>query len=81
MNRSRLNPGPNGAQARIIWRDGPFRVECAGHGAAMKLCIYYGRFVMAEELVESAEAGWTRATEICKQLAAGDMEASDHPSV
>ena len=73
MNRSRGSAGKDdGAPARIVWRDGPFLVECTGRGAEMELCVYYERFVMARETVASAESAWTRASEICRQLSTGD---------
>ena len=80
MSRSRKGPaGSKGTETRILWRDGPFRVECSGHGAPMTLCIYYGRFVMAEEIVESAAAAWTRSSEICRNLAVGSLEGGFTP--
>ena len=75
MIRSRSSPaGAKGTETRILWKDGPFHVECSGHGAPLKLCVYYGRFVMAEEIVESAKAAWTRSSEICRHLAVGSLE-------
>jgi hypothetical protein len=75
MIRSRLSPAvAKGTETRIFWKDGPFRVECSGRGAPMKLCVYYGRFVMAEEIVESAKAAFTRSSEICRHLAVGSLE-------
>jgi hypothetical protein len=74
MNRRRLSPAsPDPTQARIVWRDGLFRVECTGNDNPMRLCVYYGRFLMANEAVESAEVAWQRGTEICRQLGGGDM--------
>jgi hypothetical protein len=74
MNRRRLNStSVDSTQSRIVWRDGQFRVECTGMGDPMKLCVYYGRFLMAEETVESAEFAWQRGTEICRQLGGGNM--------
>jgi hypothetical protein len=76
MNRSRLNPRDNDKTRTLIaWRHGPFRVECSGAAPAMRLAIYYGRFVMAEETVESAEAAWQRAQDICRQLGGEDIES------
>jgi hypothetical protein len=39
----------------------------------MKLCVYYGRFVMAEDVVDSAEAAWQRAAELCRDLGREDV--------
>jgi hypothetical protein len=81
MNRSRRNPESHDeTQTRIVWCDGPFRVECAGNGPAMRLCVYYGRFVMAEETVASAEVAWQRGTEICRQLDGGEVAAYERGS-
>jgi hypothetical protein len=56
MNRRRPNPPThNQAETRIVWRDGSFRVECVGQGVGMRVLVYYGRFVLAEEAVESAD--------------------------
>ena len=66
---------PDRTETRIVWRDGSFRVECVGQGSRMRVLVYYGRFVLAEEVVESADAAWQRGTEICRQLSARDMAA------
>lgn len=77
MNRSRLNPRDNDKTlTRIVWRHGPFRVECSGAGPVMRLTIFYGRFVMAEETVESAEAAWQRAQDICRQLGGEEIDSA-----
>jgi len=69
MNRNRLNPGGHDkTHTRIVWRDGLFRVECTGTPTGMRLTVYYEQFVMADEPVASAEAGWRRAAEICREL-------------
>jgi hypothetical protein len=76
MNRRRPNPPThNQAETRIVWRDGSFRVECVGQGVGMRVLVYYGRFVLAEEAVESADMAWQRGTEICRQLSSRDMAA------
>ena len=81
MKRSGVSLGSdNAAPARIIWRDGPFLVECTGRGAAMELCVDYERFVMAREAVATAAAGWIRGSEICRQLSAGDMDRYERGS-
>jgi hypothetical protein len=78
MNRSRLNPRDNDkTRTLIVWRQGPFRVECSGAGPAMRLAIYYGRFVMAEETVDSAETAWQRAQDICRQLGGEDIDSAE----
>jgi hypothetical protein len=69
MGRNKSRPRAlDQATTRIIWRDGPFRVECVGAAAKMTLSVYDGRFVLAEETVESAEMAWRRGTELCRQL-------------
>jgi hypothetical protein len=75
--------GPAGssaaAQTRIVWRDGVFRVECEGagpgQGQRMTLRVFYERFLMAEENVDSAESAWQRGSDICRQLSSGDLRA------
>jgi hypothetical protein len=75
MNRSRpAAAGHDRRHTRIVWRDGPFRVECTG-GASLTLSVYYGGAVLAEEAVPSAEAAWERATEICRRLDRSDLDA------
>ncbi len=68
-------------RARIVWRDGPYRLECAGTGHGMKLCVYYGRFLMAEDVVDSAEAAWQRAAELCRELGSRDLVGAGRGSV
>jgi hypothetical protein len=41
----------------------------------MTLRVFYERFLMAEERVDSAERAWQRGSEICRQLASGDVGA------
>ena len=80
MNRTEGHLGTGAsAQTRIVWRDGVFRVECAGAGSGpgsepgLLLRVFYERFLMAEENVDSAESAWQRGSEICRQLATGDV--------
>jgi len=81
MNRRKSNPASgNNPRARIVWRDGPYRIECAGRGPGMKLTVYYGRFVMAEDAVDSAEAAWQRAAELCRELGSGDLAGAGQGS-
>lgn len=76
MNRQRLNPTKHDpTETRIVWRDGSFRVECVGLTTGMRVVVYYGRFVLAQETVESADMAWQRGTEICRQLSSRDMAA------
>jgi hypothetical protein len=58
-----------------VWRDGAFRLECVADGDGMRLIVYYGRFVLAQETVESADIAWQRGTELCRQLSSRDMAA------
>jgi hypothetical protein len=39
----------------------------------MTLRVFYGRFLMAEENVDSAESAWQRGAEICRQLSGVDF--------
>ena len=39
----------------------------------MKVVVYYGRFMLAQETVDSADMAWQRGTEICRQLSSRDM--------
>jgi len=41
----------------------------------MKVVVYYGRFMLAQETVDSADMAWQRGTEICRQLSSRDMAA------
>jgi hypothetical protein len=76
MNRQTLNLSRHeGSAARIVWRDGSFRVECVGQDRGMRVIVYYGRFVLAQETVESADMAWQRGTELCRQLSSRDMAA------
>jgi hypothetical protein len=75
MNRQRVNPKHDPTETRIVWRDGSFRVECVGQNTGMRVVVYYGRFVLAQETVESADMAWQRGTEICRQLSSRDMAA------
>ena len=76
MNRQRLNPAKHDpTETRIVWRDGSFRVECVGQSTGMRVVVYYGRFVLAQETVESADMAWQRGTELCRQLSSRDMAA------
>jgi hypothetical protein len=76
MDRSRLNAREQDApRTRIGWRDGPFMIECTGAGKGMRLRVYYGRHVMADEGVASVQAAWNRGTEICGELSAADAGA------
>ncbi len=80
MTRGRTKSRDTAAPTRISWLDGRFRVECAGRGPAITLTVYYGRYVMAQEPVASAEVAWSRATQICRQLSQGDMDVSSPAS-
>ena len=75
MNRQRRSAAHARTDTRIVWRDGNFRVECVGQDAGMKVTVYYGRFMLAQEAVDSADMAWQRATEICRQLSSRDMAA------
>ena len=76
MNRPRQSsPKHERTETRIVWRDGSFRVECVGQDAGMRVVVYYGRFALAQETVESVDAAWRRGTEICHQLSSRDMAA------
>ena len=78
MKPNRLNRAGHAARRmRIVWRDGPFRLECAAEGSAMRLSVYYGRRVMAEEAVDSAEAAWHRATDLCRRLGREELAAGE----
>jgi hypothetical protein len=73
MERSRLNGRDQEApRTRIGWRDGPFMIECTGAGKGLRLRVYYGRHVMADEWVASVQAAWSRGSEICGELSAAD---------
>ena len=62
MNRTRTNSfTPEKTAARIVWRDGPFRMECMDAGHGMRLTVFSGDSVLAQESVESAEVGWRRS--------------------
>jgi len=76
MNRSRVTSRDTAAMTRIAWLDGRFRVECVGRGPSTLLTIYYGRYVMAQEPVPSAQVAWVRAAEICRQLGAQGAHVS-----
>jgi hypothetical protein len=76
MDRSRLNAREHDkTQTRIVWRDGPFRVECTGEGKGMRLRVYYGGHVMADERVPSVQAAWNRGTQVCSEFGAADVAA------
>ena len=75
MNRQRRNATHTRTETRIVWRDGTFRVECVGQDSGMKVLVYYGRFMLAQETVDSADMAWQRGTEICRQLSSRDMAA------
>ena len=75
MNRQRRNATHTRTETRIVWRDGTFRVECVGQDSGMKVVVYYGRFMLAQETVDSADMAWQRGTEICRQLSSRDMAA------
>jgi len=69
MNRTRPNSfNHEKASARIVWRDGPFRMECMDAGHGMRLTVFRNDSVVAEERVASAEVAWRRSAEICQQL-------------
>ena len=53
---------------RVVWREGPYRLECAGRADALRLRIYAEDRLVAEEIVASAEAGYRRGREICERL-------------
>src|SRR4051794_22788171 len=80
MTRGRTKSRDTAAPTRISWLEGRFRVECAGRGPAITLTVYYGRYVMAQEPVASAELAWSRATQICRQLSEGDIDMSSPAS-
>jgi hypothetical protein len=81
MNRQRPSPATHDrTETRIVWRDETFRVECVGQGGAMKVRVYYARFLLAEDAVESVESAWQRGTEICRQLSARDLGATQRGS-
>ena len=81
MNPDRLKrAGHEARRTRIVWRDGPFRLECAADGSAMRLSVYYGPRVMAEEAVDSAEAAWQRATDLCRRLGREQLAAGERGS-
>ena len=46
----------------------------------MRLSVYYGRRVMAEEAVDSAEAAWHRATDLCRRLGREELAAGERGS-
>jgi len=46
-----------------------------GQDAGMRVVVYYGRFMLAQETVDSADMAWQRGTEICRQLSSRDMAA------
>ena len=75
MNRHRRSATHATMETRIVWRDGNFRLECVGQDAGMKVVVYYGRFILAQEAVDSADMAWQRGTEICRQLSSRDMAA------
>jgi hypothetical protein len=76
MNRHRISSASQDlTETRIVWRDGSFRVECVGRGPGMRVVVYYGRFALADEAVESADMAWQRGTELCRQLSSRDMAA------
>ena len=78
MDRSRLNAREHDkTQTRIVWRDGPFRVECTGEGKGMRLRVYYGRHVMTDERVASVQAAWNRVAEVCRDFGDADVQASE----
>ena len=60
MNRQRRNATHARTGTRIVWRDGTFRVECVGQDAGMKVMVYYGRFMLVQETVDSADMAWQR---------------------
>ena len=61
-------PTGDGGPVRLVWQDGPFRLECVGRMDALRLRVFEAGELQAEESVSSAEAAYQRGREICARI-------------
>jgi hypothetical protein len=55
-------------EIRLVWHDGPFQLECAGRTGALRLRVFEGGTLQAQESVTSAEAAYQRGKALCARL-------------
>jgi len=56
------------SEIRLVWRDGPFQLECAGRQGALRLKVFEGGRLQAQEDVVSAESAYVRGRDLCQRL-------------
>jgi len=61
-------PSNGCSELRLLWLEGPFQLECVGRTGAMRVSVFEGGVLLAEEQVTSAEAAYRRGRELCATL-------------
>ena len=60
---------PSGSgEIRLVWRDGPFQLECVDRQGELCLNVFEGGRLLAQEDVTSAESAYAVGRDLCKHL-------------
>lgn len=61
-------PPSGSSEVRLVWRDGPFQLECAGRQGALRLKVFEAGRLQVQEDVASAESAYARGRDLCQRL-------------